>query len=175
VIRKKKKPKVIVFVEGSNIYFAQKKMGRWLDWVKVKRFLKKEYEVLEIRYYVGVRKYDRKMQSFLRKLKRVGFKVRTKPVKLITDETGRQIEKANFDVEITADALEYTDKIDILILFSGDSDFAYLADLLHKWGKKVYAFSSRKTLSWELKLKADRHFVLEKLPHLTKKKRFVRI
>jgi len=173
--RRKRKPKVIVFVEGSNIYFAQKKMERWLDWVKVERFLKKEYKVLEIRYYVGVRKYDRKMQSFLRKLKKIGFKVKTKPVKIIVDETGRKIEKANFDVEMTGDALEFKDEFDILILFTGDSDFAYLVDLLHKKGRKVYAFSSKKTLSWELKLKADRYFLLEKFSHLTKKRKFVRI
>ena len=32
------KDKAIVFIDGSNIYFAQKKMGKWLDWVKVKKY-----------------------------------------------------------------------------------------------------------------------------------------
>lgn len=165
----------LVFIEGSNIYFAQKKMKKWLDWVKVKKFLERKYNILEICYYVGIRKYDRKMQAFLRKLRKIGFKVKTKPVKLIIDETGREIEKANFDVEITGDALEKVETFEILILFSGDSDFAYLVELLHKKGKRTYVFSSKKTLSWELKLSANKYFLLENLPDLTKKKRFVKI
>src|SRR3989338_85565 len=107
-----KKLKVIVFIDGSNIYFAQKKMGKWLDLVKVKKYLTKSYDVLEIRYYAGVRKSDEKTQSFLRKLKRISFKIITKEVKVIIDESGRKIEKANFDVEITADILTSLKKID---------------------------------------------------------------
>jgi uncharacterized LabA/DUF88 family protein len=166
---------VIVFIEGSNIYFAQKKMGKWLDWVKVKKFLEGEYNVLEFRYYVGIRENDQKMKRFLRKLKKIGFKVKTKPVKLIIDEEGRKLEKANFDVEMTGDILEYKKDFDILVLFSGDSDFAYLVKLLHKKNKKVFVYSSRRTLSWELKIKADKYFLLENFKNLTKEKEFVKL
>lgn len=172
---KKQKYKVIVFIEGSNIYFAQKKMDKWLDWVKVKRFLEKNYEVIEIRYYVGVRKRDPKMRKFLLKLRKIGFKVITKPVKRIIDETGRELEKANFDVEITGDVLELVEKFNIVVLFSGDSDFAYLVKILHKKSKKLFVFSSKKTLSWELKLKADKCFLLENFSILTKDGKFVKI
>jgi len=169
------KPKAIVFIEGSNVYFAQKKMGKWLDWVKTKRFLEKTYEIIEIRYYIGVRRQDPKMRSFLKKLRKIGFKVITKPVKKIIDEAGRELEKANFDVEITGDTLESTTRLDIVILFSGDSDFQYLVKLLHKKGKRLFVYSSKKTLSWELKLKADKCFLLENLLHLTKGKKFVKL
>jgi len=164
-----------VFIEGSNIYFAQKKMGEWLDWVKVKRFLEINYEVVEIRYYAGVRKRDPKMRKFLRKLERIGFRVVTKPVKKIIDETGRELEKANFDVEITGDILTLMDKFDIAVLFSGDSDFEYLVKILHKNDKKLFVYSSKKTLSWELKLKADKCFLLENFKILTKGRKFVKL
>ena len=74
------KLKVIVFIDGSNIYFAQKKMKKWLDWVKVKKFLEKIYHVLEYRYYVGIRSHNKNSQLFLKKLQTIGFKVITKPV-----------------------------------------------------------------------------------------------
>jgi len=165
------KLKAKVFIEGSNIYFEQKKMGKWLDWVKVKRYLVKEYELLNIHYYIGVRYKDSKVLPFLKKLKTINFDVITKPVKLIIDESGRKIEKANFDVEITGDVLSSYKNLDVIILFSGDSDFDYLVKILHKQNKKVYVFSSRKTLSWELKLSADKHFFLEDLLNLTKEDR----
>ncbi len=167
--------KVIVFIDGSNIYFAQKKMGKWLDWVKVKKYLTKSYDVWEICYYAGVRENDDKTQSFLRKLKKIGFKTITKQVKVIIDESGRKIEKANFDVEITADILTSPKKINAILLFSGDSDFYYLIKLLHKDKKRLFVYSSRKTLSWELKLSTDKYFFLDDLPGLTKGKRFARI
>jgi len=170
-----KKLRAKVFIEGSNIYFAQKKMGRWLDWIKVKRYLNRTYNILEIRYYVGVRKNDERVQPFLRKLGKVGFIIISKPVKIIVDETGRKIEKANFDVEITGDVLKSIEGVDAVILFSGDSDFNYLVKLLHEQGKQLFVYSSKKTLSWELKLSADKCFLLEDFPNLTKGKQFVRI
>ena len=170
-----KKLKVKVFIEGSNIYFAQKKMNKWLDWVKVKQYLNKIYHVLEIRYYVGVRKNDPGVQPFLRKLSKIGFVIIRKPVKIIVDETGRKIEKANFDVEITGDVLKSLREVNAVVIFSGDSDFDYLVKLVHEQGKRLFVYSSKKTLSWELKLSADRYFLLENLSYLTKDKRFVRI
>jgi uncharacterized LabA/DUF88 family protein len=164
-----------VFIEGSNVYFAQKKMAKWLDWVKVKKYLNKAYDVREIRYYAGIRKNDQKVQSFLRKLGKIGFTIISKPVKTIVDEAGRRIEKANFDVEITGDVLQSIDQVNAVILFSGDSDFDYLAKLLHQRGKQLFVYSSRKTLSWELKLSADKHFLLEDFLNLTKGKEFVKI
>lgn len=169
------KLKVNVFIEGSNVYFAQKKMGKWLDWVKVNKYLSKTYDVRGIHYYAGVRKNDQKVQAFLRKLGKVGFTIISKPVKIIIDETGRKIEKANFDVEITGNVLKSLGSIEAIILFSGDSDFDYLVKLIHQEGKQLFVYSSKKTLSWELKLSADKHFLLENFPHLTKGENFVRI
>lgn len=169
------KLKVKVFIDGSNIYFAQKKMDKWLDWVKVKRHLTRRYNVVEVRYYAGRRSNDKRVQSFLIKLEKIGFLVVSKLVKKIRNEMGREIEKANFDVEITGDVLESSDELDTVVLFSGDSDFHYLAKLLRKKGKQLFVYSSRQTLSWELKLSADKYFLLEDLPHLTKGRKFVRI
>jgi len=170
-----KKLKVKVFIEGSNIYFAQKKMNKWLDWVKVKQYLNKIYHVLEIRYYIGVRKNDPGVQPFLRKLGKIGFVIIRKPVKIIVGEIGKKIEKANFDVEITGDVLKSLREVNAVVIFSGDSDFDYLVKLVHEQGKQLFVYSSKKTLSWELKLSADRYFLLENLSYLTKDKRFVRI
>lgn len=151
-------------------------MGKWLDWVKVKQFLEKEYQIIDYKYYAGVRPTDEKTKSFLKKLRKVGFTVITKPVKVVTDEKGNKFEKANFDVEIAADVLLSLKDIELVIIFSGDSDFAYLCELIHKSNKRVYFFASKRTLAWELRKSADRFFYLEDLvDDLTKGKAFVRI
>lgn len=169
------KKRCSVFVDGSNTYFAQKKMGKWLDWVKVKQFLESDYAVSSYRYYAGVREGDQKTKSFLKKLRKIGFTVITKPVKVVTDEKGNKFEKANFDVEMTADILLSLKDVDVVIIFSGDSDFAYLCNLVHKEKIKIYFFASKKTLAWELRKAADKFFYLEDLAELTKHKEFIRI
>lgn len=169
------KQKTIVFIDGSNTYFAQKKMGKWLDWVKVKKYLEEKYQIIEYRYYVGLREKDEGARKFTQKLKKIGFKIITKPVKIVVNEQGDRLEKANFDVEMTADATLLDDKVQLAIFFSGDSDFAYLCRVLHKQGRKVYFFASKRTLAWELRHCADHFYYLEDFPQLTKGKTFVRI
>lgn len=167
--------KAKVFIEGSNVYFAQKKMGAWLDWVKVKQHLNIHHEIIELRYYAGRRQQDTQVDRFLKKLRTIGFTVVTKTVKTIVDEGGRTIEKANFDVEMTMDILHSLSSIDTVVLFSGDSDFAPLVKAIRSQRKEVVIFSSRKTLSWELKLCAHNYFFFEDLSQLTKGEAFVRM
>lgn len=142
-------------------------MGKWLDWKQVKTFLEDRYKILQYRYYVGIRVNDFGMNKYLKRLEELGFTVITKPVKTILDAHGHVLEKANFDVEITGDVLMRLAEIEKVVLFSGDSDFSYLAHLVHKQDKKLDVFSSRKTISYELKLAADEYFLIERFPYLT--------
>ena len=52
--------------------------------------------------------------------------------------------------------------IDEYILFSGDSDFDYVVKRLRDVGKRFTVYSSKKVLSWELKLAVNRYEFLEK-------------
>ncbi|TSC95266.1 MAG: Uncharacterized protein Athens101410_673 [Parcubacteria group bacterium Athens1014_10] len=72
-----------------------------------------------------------------------------------------EIYKCNFDVEITADMIFDRHNVEEFILFSGDSDFEYLIKRLKNVGKKVVIYSSRKTISWELKLSASKYIYIE--------------
>jgi uncharacterized LabA/DUF88 family protein len=62
---------------------------------------------------------------------------------------------------MSTDILLERKEIDEIILFTGDSDFQYLIKKLKDIGKKVIIFSSRKTISWEIKLEATEHIYLE--------------
>ena len=152
------------------MFYTQKKLGWNINWKKVKEYLENYKEVVEWKYYVGVKADDEKMQKYLRYLNAIGFYVFTKPLKKIKIEKSEDsfkiynkshIYKANFDVEITADILLDKAKTDEVIIFSGDSDFQYLCKKLKDIGKKVIIYSSRTTISWELKLEASEVFYLE--------------
>ena len=152
------------------MFYTQMKLGWFCDWKKIKEYLQKERDILEMRYYAGVKSGDEKMASFLRYLDNVGITPVTKPIKVIkiadNDPLKKlrkysEIYKSNCDVEITTDVLLERKEIDEIILFTGDSDFQYLISKLKDLGKKVIIFSSRKTISWEIKLEASKYIYLE--------------
>lgn len=157
-----KRPKSIVFIDGANIFYTQKHLGWSIDWKKIKKHLTSKYQISETRYYTGIKKGDQKMQKYLLRLKRNNIKTITKPLKIIKDPLGKRIFKANFDVEIATDMLLTAKKCKNVILFSGDSDFTYLIKILQrKFKKKIIVYSSRKTISWEIKLTADSYIYFE--------------
>jgi len=166
------KPKVKVYIDGSNVFYTQKKLGWSLDWVKMKDYLEKTFEVLEYRYYTGLKQGDEKMPKFLKYLDAIGFSPVTKPLKKIRVSSEENaylvsksgfIYKANFDVEITADVLLDKAGLDEIVLFSGDSDFEYLIKKLKDRGQKITIIASKSTVSWELKLAASQMVFLEKI------------
>jgi len=68
-----KKEKVKIYIDGSNTFHAQKKLGWLIDWVKIKKYLIGTYDILEFKYYAGLRDNDEAMKSFLRYLNKVGL------------------------------------------------------------------------------------------------------
>lgn len=165
------KLKVKIYIDGANVFYTQKKLGWSIDWKKIKDFIEKEKEVVEWRYYVAVKEDDEKMQKYLRYLNKIGFNTTTKPLKKIKIGSTEKdfIYKANFDVEITADILLDKFKVEEIILFSGDSDFVYLIKKLKDSGVKVSIYSSKKTISWELKIAGSKIFYLEKIKDIIKR------
>jgi len=71
--------------------------------------------------------------------------------------------KANFDVEISVDALMMKDTYENLVLFSGDGDFAYLIKALKQISKKIIIVSGRKSLSGYLFKEADKFVTMERI------------
>ena len=166
------KPKAKVYIDGANMFYVQKDVGFFIDWNKMRDYLSERYTVLEIRYYVGVKNDDEKMRSYLRYLDAIGILPVTKQLKVIKIDKShvlaktknfKEIYKCNFDVEMTADIFLDRSHLDEIVLFSGDSDFDYLVKKLRDLGKSVVIFSSRKMISWELRLSAKKHVFLEDL------------
>jgi len=156
------KPKTNLYIDGANVFYSQKALGWSIDYKKTIRFFKLKYDILQAKYYTGVKEGDIKMRSFLRHLDSVGIVPVTKPLKKI--KSGKKlIYKSNFDVEMTMDLLLDRQSYDQCILFSGDSDFHALVKKLKDFGKTVIVCSSRKMIAWELKLSVDKYIFLDDL------------
>lgn len=148
--------RVLIFVDESNVTSSAKGLGRKLDWVKLRDFLVGERALLEMVVYAGLppamtewqAERDRK-NKFLHWLRSHGFLVVTKEG--APAEDGHY--KANVDVLMAIDAMELSTSItpDVVVLVTGDADFAHLALQLRRRGIRVEAASLAATLGAGLK------------------------
>lgn len=142
--------KVAIFLDGSNCFYTQRKMGWHVDAEKLLNYCKEYGDIVEAIYYCG-ESNDTKQRSFLNKLAYIGYSLETKPLKTIRDyETGEVSQKANLDVEIVLDMFNMIDRYDLAILISGDGDFERAIKQLKSRGKEVKVISTRGCVATEL-------------------------
>lgn len=158
--------RVALFVDGANMDGAARSAGYFVDYRKIRDYLIGDASFYAAYYYLAdFTASDPMQQRYMDFLSHVGYIIRKKPVKVITDaETGEQIFKGNLDTEIVLDMLNTVSNYDVAFLLSGDSDFERAVELLRSRGKRVYIVTSRRSLSRELAYVADKPiFFLEDL------------
>ena len=166
---------IYVFIDASNVWNAVKSAKKFIEYKTLKNYFRKNFNAnkVEIFYYDaypkdGTRDYDldgkHRFYTYLKK--GLGFTVRKKELKrisVISENRESIIEKGNMDVEITIDALHNLNKYNAAVLFSGDADFLALVNYLKNHGKKVYIFSSKDNISYELKTGGNGYFDLKNI------------
>src|SRR5262245_66377483 len=157
------RPRLLVLVDESNIGSSVRTAGRGLDWLKLRDFLAgpdTERDLIEMVVYAGLppdmpiwQEERDKKNKFMQWLRSNGFMVVTKDGS--PTEEGRY--KANVDVMMAIDALELSIEIrpDVVILVTGDADFAYLAIKLRRHGIRVEVASVAANLGHILRSAAN--------------------
>lgn len=164
------KEKVAVFIDAANLELSAKDRGWKVDYKKLYKWLK---EVGKIEYigFFTVRFENKSHDAFLTVLKKIGYKLVTKPLKLIKNKNNaKHTRKANFDVEIAVEAMKRRNSFDTIMLFSGDSDFDYLLKELKNESKRVVVVSMKYHVSRELIKRADVYIDLIKIKKLIERK-----
>jgi uncharacterized LabA/DUF88 family protein len=156
--------RLLVLVDESNIGNSVRTAGRGLDWLKLRDFLggpNTGRELIEMVVYAGLppampswQEERDKKNKFVQWLRANGFMVVTKDG--APAEEGRY--KANVDVMMAIDALELSVEMrpDVVILVTGDADFAYLAIKLRRHGIRVEVASVAQNLGNILKSTANK-------------------
>jgi uncharacterized LabA/DUF88 family protein len=156
--------KVLVFVDESNVVSSVRALGRNLDWLKLRDHLTNAdegRELVEMVIYVGLPpplpewQIERdKKNKFLHWLRSNGFLV---VVKEGSPGDGKHY-KANVDVLMAIDAVELSVEIrpEVVVLVTGDADFAHLALQLRRRGIRVEVAATAQTLGTGLKGAANK-------------------
>src|SRR5882762_9447368 len=157
------RPRVLILVDESNVGSSVRTAGRGLDWLKLRDFLagpNTGRELIEMVVYAGLppaipawQEERDKKNKFMHWLRSNGFMVVTKDGS--PAEEGHY--KANVDVMMAIDAVELSVEMrpDVVILVTGDADFAYLAIKLRRHGIRVEVASVSQNLGNMLKSTAN--------------------
>jgi uncharacterized LabA/DUF88 family protein len=155
--------RVLVLVDESNVGSSVRTAGRGLDWIKMRDFLAGPAtgrDLIEMVVYAGLppatpawQDERDKKNKFVHWLRSNGFMVVTKDGS--PAEEGHY--KANVDVMMAIDAIELSVEMrpDLVILVTGDADFAYLAIKLRRHGIRVEVASVAANLGNTLRSAAN--------------------
>jgi uncharacterized LabA/DUF88 family protein len=158
-----RRSRLLVLVDESNVGSSVRTAGRGLDWLRLREFLAgadSGRDLIEMVVYAGLppaiplwQDERDKKNKFIHWLRSNGFIVVTKDG--APAEEGHY--KANVDVMMAIDALELSVEMrpDVVILVTGDADFAYLATKLRRRGIRVEVASVTQNLGSVLKSAAN--------------------
>ncbi len=120
--------RIAILVDVQNIYYTTRDhYKRQFNYRKFWQNVSVQGEIVTANAY-AIEPTDDAQRKFQDALKHIGFNVKLKPYIQRSDGSA----KGDWDVGITIDALEQVDKVDTLILLSGDGDFDLLLKKLSK-------------------------------------------
>ncbi len=155
--------RVAVFVDGANMFYAQRLLGWHLDFKRVLTYCTQGRELYNAFYYTGIQVPAIPQQrDFLTALRHLGFTIREKAMKEVPDpESETVIRHASLEIEIVVDLFNTTDRYDVAVLLSGDGDFERAVELLRSKGKGIVGMGTQGMVSPELENACDRYIRLE--------------
>ena len=149
-------PRLAIFVDVPNILYGAESSGVRLNWGKVADFLSHGRTLVRAIAYAPISddptartENERFVVPFLDH----GYRIATKPLKRFS---GGSV-KANFDVELAIDVLTMSDRVDVIVLVSGDGDFRRLVEIVGARGVRVEVMAFGKSTSADLRQVADRY------------------
>ena len=139
-----KQERIALFIDGANLHTAAKTLGFDIDYKKLLTFFAEKGVLVRAFYYTAL--LDDQEYSPIRPLvdwlDYNGYTMVTKPLKEYTDSMGRRRIKGNMDIELAIDMMEVADRIDHILLFSGDGDFKPLLEAVQRKGVRTTVVST---------------------------------
>lgn len=136
-----------MFIDGANLYGAAKALGFDIDYKLLHSEFARRGKLMRCAYYTALLSEEdyTPIRPLVDWLHYNGFNVVSKLAKRYTDADGREKVKGNMAVNLTVDAMELAPRVDHVVLFSGDGDFAPLVASLQRQGVRVSVVSTIET------------------------------
>ena len=168
--------KAALFIDGANLHATAKALRFDLDYRRLLAEFDRRYSLLRAFYFTATFEDQEfsSIQPLIDWLDYNGYTVITKPAKEFIDATtGRRKMKVNMGIEITVEAMQLAERLDEIVLMSGDGDFRPLVEALQRRGVRVTVISTMSStppmIADELRRQADVFMDLSELiPTITR-------
>jgi uncharacterized LabA/DUF88 family protein len=149
--------KIGVFVDVQNMFYSAKHQYQArLNFTRLLETAVKGRRLIRaIAYIVQTKGIDQ--AKFIDMLVRTGYEIKSKELKVRLDGTA----KGDWDMGIAIDSISLLERIDVMVLVSGDGDFVDLVNMLKGRGVRVEVMSFPKSTADELKEAATEYYPIE--------------
>jgi uncharacterized LabA/DUF88 family protein len=147
-------PRVGIFVDVPNLIYASERRNINIDFGRVLDYFTRGRELVRASAYAPISddpQVKLESQRFVHHFVGHPYRIVTKPLKRFADGSM----KANFDIELAIDILTMSERLDVVVLMSGDGDFRRLVELIASRGVRVEVVAFAEAVSAELKTVAD--------------------
>ena len=148
--------RVGIFVDVQNIFYAAKPFNARLDFEKLLELSVGKRRLIRAIAYV-VQSPDVDQSNFISMLQQKSYEVKIKDLRQRSDGSA----KGDWDMGMAIDIMRFVDKLDVVVLVSGDGDFVPLVDLVKTLGPRVEVISFTYNTARDLINSADEHIPIE--------------
>ena len=147
-------PRVGIFVDVPNLIYAAERRKIDMDFGRVLEYFTRGRQLVRATAYAPITDdplAKLETQRFAHHFIGHPYRIVTKPLKRFSDGSM----KANFDIELAVDILTMSERLDVVVLMSGDGDFVRVVELVESRGVRVEVVAFAEAASSELKNVAD--------------------
>jgi len=148
--------RVGIFVDVQNMFYAARQYGARLDFEKLMQAAVGDRRLIRaIAYVIQTPEVDQ--SGFVAMLQQRSYQVKRKDLRQRSDGSA----KGDWDMGMAIDVVGMADKLDVVVLVSGDGDFVSLISLVKEMGPRVEVFSFPHNTARDLIESADRHYPID--------------
>lgn len=153
-----KSQRVGVFVDVQNLFYSAKYQHHMkVDFAKLLGLCLSDRQLIRAITYI-VQTPDIDQSSFINVLASIGYEVKSKTLRVRPDGTA----KGDWDMGIAIDTIAMADRLDVVVLVSGDGDFVDLVHMLKAKGVVAEVVSFPNNTSDDLKVAATLYMPLDR-------------
>jgi len=153
-----KNQRIGVFVDVQNLFYSAKyQYNSKVDFSRLMQLCVNGRVLVRALAYI-VQTPDIDQSGFLTVLDSIGFEIKSKELRLRPDGTA----KGDWDMGMAIDSISMADRLDVIVLVSGDGDFVDLVNMLKSRGVIVEVLSFPNNTAEDLKRAATIYVPLDK-------------
>lgn len=151
--------RVALFIDVQNMWYAARQqhgISARVDFEKLMQAAVSDRRLIRAYAYV-IQTPEVDQSGFVTMLEQFSYEVKRKDLRRRSDGSA----KGDWDMEMAIDMIRMAEKVDVVILASGDGDFVSLIQLLKELGPRVEVFSFPHNTARDLMETADQYHTID--------------